>query len=124
MLHLKDKSVVVEGLVSEIYFALGIADRAYADEGLECVITSARDAHHNPSSLHGQGRAVDLKNTNANDSQRGNILTKLKRLERYGFDVVDEKSGQTSATTGSHFHIEYQPKVGERGSIFVDIVEG
>ena len=113
MLKLKDKTVIVDGLVPEMYFALGIADRAYADEGLECVVTSARDAHHNPDSLHGQGKAVDLRNSNAYDDQRQRILDKLKRLERYGFDVVSEVVGSTPLTSGSHFHIEFQPKLGE-----------
>lgn len=113
MLRRKDNSVVIEGLVPELYFALGIADRAYADEGLECVITSAKDGQHNPDSLHGQGKAVDIRNVELFPEQYDRIYTKLKRLERYGFDVVAEKPGQTKATTGSHFHIEFQPKQGE-----------
>jgi len=42
----------------------------------------------------------------------------LKRLERYGFDVVDEPEGATGATTGPHWHIEYQPKPGERADVW------
>lgn len=113
MLKLKDDKVVVAGLKPELYFALGIADQAYADEGLECVITAGLNGEHNPGSLHAQGLAVDIRNSNCTPDEHARILAKLKRLERQGFDVVDEDAGATAATTGKHFHIELQPKAGE-----------
>lgn len=113
MLKLKDVGVIVVGLRPEMYFALGIADRAYADEGLECVVTAGLNGDHNTGSLHSQGAAVDLSNKDCTAEQHLNILVKLQRLERYGFDVVDEQPGQTGKTTGPHFHCEFQPKPGE-----------
>lgn len=113
MLHLKDSSVLVTGLKQEMYYALGVADQAYADEGLECVVTAALDGKHNAGSLHSMGAAVDLRNSNCTEEQRSRILAKLERLEKYGFDVVSEVPGSTAATSGEHFHLEWQPKVGE-----------
>lgn len=118
MLHLKDNTVEVEGLKQQMYFALGIADAAFGERGKECVITAALDSKHNPGSLHGQGLAVDLRNDDLNPYDYSLVLFALKRLEKYGFDVVAEKAGQTAKTTAQHFHIEYQPKPGERTSLF------
>ena len=113
MLKLKDKSVKVDDLQGKMYFALGIADVAFADENLECVVTSGTDGDHNPNSLHARGYAVDIRNSNCNPDQLERIKTKLSRLDRYGYDVVTEVDGSTAMTTAQHFHIEYQPKPGE-----------
>lgn len=113
MLHLKDKSVIVEGLQPEMHRALGLADQAFADERMDCVISAALDGDHNPGSKHAKGFAVDLSNQWLDTGQHERILEKLKRLERYGFDVVDEKADATAKTTAPHFHIEYDPKPGE-----------
>ena len=106
----KKTSVILVGLHPELYFAMGIADRAFADEGLECVITAGLDGLHNPGSLHPLGFALDFRNENCDDLQKARIFEKLMRLQRYGFDVVNEKAGQTAKTTAVHFHVEYQPK--------------
>jgi hypothetical protein len=113
MMKLKDTSVVVIGLSSEMYFAIGLADAAYADEGLECVITAGLDGSHNTGSLHPEGKAVDIRNQQCSEIQLGRIALKLQRLNKYGFDVVNERVGDTEKTTASHFHIEYQPKEDE-----------
>jgi hypothetical protein len=112
MLHLKP-SVVVEGLQPEMYFVLGLADQAYADEGMECTVSAALDGVHNPGSLHPLGYAVDIGNRELTPGQHANIVSKLRRLEKYGFDVVDEGTSATAATTAQHFHVEFQPKAGE-----------
>lgn len=105
--------MTVGALQSKMYFALGIADVAYADEGLECVITAGTDGDHNPGSKHDIGLAVDIRNSQCTQDQRIRILSKLKRLERYGFDVVDEGAGATAKTTAQHYHVEFDPKPGE-----------
>lgn len=101
------------GLQNRMYFALGIADRAFADENLECVVTAGTDGDHNPGSKHSLGMAVDVRNSQCTLDQHVRISAKLSRLEKYGFDVVDEKAGQTAKTTAGHFHIELDPKPGE-----------
>jgi hypothetical protein len=113
MVHFLSGANIV-GLKSEIYFALGIADLAYAAEGLECVITSAADGAHLPNSKHYKGEAVDLRNVNCSAEQKANIKARLSRLERYGFDVIDELPKASANTTGAHFHIEFDPKAGEK----------
>jgi hypothetical protein len=87
---------------------------AFADEGRECVITSAHDSDHLPTSKHYQGFAVDIRNRDLTLQEKDRVLDKLKRLERYGFDVIDELPKSTLRTTGPHFHIEYDPKEGEK----------
>lgn len=114
MLKLASDTVKIEGLKAEMYFALGVADRAFADEGQECIITSACDGTHLPDSKHYAGEAVDLRNKQLSDDQKTRILAKLERLERYGFDVIDEAPKATANTTGQHFHVEYDPKQGEK----------
>lgn len=118
MIKLKDNTVNVEGLHPEMYFALGLAEYAFAAFGKECVITAALDGEHNPGSKHPLGLAVDLHNADLETEIRLGLFLKLRRLERYGFDVIDERPGQTGQTTAAHFHIEYDPKPGERVSVF------
>lgn len=113
MLTLKDAGVLVAGLRPELYFALGVADQAFAEEGLECVITAGTNGDHNPNSKHPKGEAVDIRNAQCSSLQHDRILVKLTRLEKYGFDLVDEKPGATLMTTGRHFHIELDIKPGE-----------
>lgn len=103
-------TVQINKLAPQLYFALGIADQAYADEDEDCIVTAAQDGQHNPNSLHPKGLAVDIRSNNLNTEQHDRILLKLQRLERYGFDVVDEGAHATAATTAIHFHIEYDPK--------------
>src|SRR5258708_2252782 len=112
MVHLKT-TVVVDGLKPEMYFALGLADAAFADENCECLLSAALDGQHKVGSLHPQGLAVDLRNEQLRLDQHERILTKLMRLNKYGFDVVDEKAGASANTTAQHFHVEFQPKAGE-----------
>lgn len=114
MLKLKDSGVLVVGLKPEMYFALGIADSAFAVEGLECVITAGTNGDHNANSKHPLGEAVDIRNSQCTIDQHDRILIKLTRLERQGFDVIDEKPGATVMTTGRHFHIELDIKPGEK----------
>jgi hypothetical protein len=119
MLKLKDAGVIVAKLKPEMYFALGIADWAFGVHGHDCVITAALDGKHNPGSKHALGLAVDIRNEQCDDAQKQVIFTMLQRLEKYGFDVINEEVGDTPATTATHFHIEYDPKPGERPDIFM-----
>lgn len=113
MLKLKDHTIVYKGFHPEMLFALGIGDRAFADENMDCIITAGQDGAHNPGSLHPLGLAVDIRSRDCTTEQRDRIFAKLQRLEDYGFDVIYEKDGATAMTTAVHFHIEFQPKPGE-----------
>lgn len=118
MMHKKNETVNTDGMKPEMWFALGVVDSAYAAEGMETIITSAADSVHNPGSKHGQGLAVDVRNGNLTEDQKTRIWAKIQRLEKYGYDCVNEVEHATVATTGTHFHIEYDPKPGERSTLF------
>ncbi len=114
MINVKDNSVNTQPLCAEIYFACGVIEAVFAKHDLDAVITSAADATHNPGSLHGQGRAIDIR-WSVPDARTGDIIFAelVKRLERRGFDVVNERKRASKSWTGAHVHIEYQPKAGE-----------
>ena len=112
-MKLKDHTVVYQGFHSEMLFALGIADMAFTDEKQDCIVTAGQDGRHNPGSLHPLGLAVDIRCKQLSEEQRDRIFAKIQRLEDYGFDVVYEREGDTAMTTAVHYHIEFQPKLGE-----------
>jgi hypothetical protein len=114
LITLKDKSVNVQALSAEMYFAVGVIEAVFAKYGLDVVITSAADSTHNPGSLHSQGKALDIR-WELGDSATGEVIfiELVRRLERRGFDVVDERKRASKAWTGAHLHIEHQPKQGE-----------
>lgn len=113
MLH-KEETAIVDGMCPEMFFAFGIIEEEFAKETLEATLTAGRDGDHNPGSLHARGYAGDFRNSNCTPDQEARIFAGLqKRLERRGFDVINEAAGQTAKTTAKHFHIEYQPKPGE-----------
>lgn len=118
MLKLKD-GVNIVGLQASMYFAACCATLAFDSVGQDCELTAAVDGDHNSGSLHSKGLAIDVHNLELNLEEHANVYALLRFLERYGFDVVDEHANQTGKTTAPHFHIEYQPKYGERQSIFL-----
>lgn len=117
MLMLK-KGVNIIGLKPQMMFAAGMADEIFRYHGIDCEITSAVEGDHNSGSLHASGLALDIHNLSQSPGVHYDIYNKLCTLNEYGFDVVDEKAGQTNKTTAPHFHVEFQPKAGERKLIF------
>jgi hypothetical protein len=111
MLKLKDKSVVVDKLHAEMFYALGIAEESYTSVGSDCIVTSALDGTHNPGSLHPTGFAVDIRSSQLSDEESRQVFYQLKaRLNASGFDVIFEGDHATQATTAPHIHVEYDPK--------------
>jgi len=114
---LKDSTVIHKGLAPEMFYALGVASclkhRMY---GINTIVTALLDGKHNPGSLHPLGRAADLRAKDLKDSQAISWFDAVRaQLEPMGFDCVWEGgTGATPATTGSHLHIEFDPKEGER----------
>jgi hypothetical protein len=111
MLILKDSSVVYAGLCPEMYYALGVASALKQQLfGMNMVITSMVDGHHNDGSLHPEGRAADVRDEDLKPTERITWFNAIKNaLEPMGFDVVSEKVGSTPETTAVHLHIEYDP---------------
>jgi len=110
---LKDSTVEYQGLALEMYYALGVAAGLKARMfGVNLVITSLLDGVHNPGSLHPKGLAADLRAKDLSDRDAISWFEEVKsQLEPMGFDVVWEGGvGATPATTGSHIHLEFDPK--------------
>ena len=81
---------------------LDLAREVWDSYGIEeCVVTSLNDSTHSRTSLHYAGCAVDLRNRNIPERQRGAILQDLRARLGAEYDVVDEEN---------HVHVEWQPK--------------
>jgi len=94
--------VSIMGLRREMYFAMDQVNIAAAVLGpYEATVTSAVDGKHSPTSLHYDGRAIDIR---TRDQAVGEVVMFLAAIREHlpdDYDVVDE---------GSHIHIEWQPK--------------
>lgn len=115
MMLLKSAEVIHDGLVPEMYYALGVAMTLKRQLfGLNMVVSALLDGKHNPGSLHPLGRAADLRTRDLDLDQAIEWKDAIAaELEPLGFDVVWEGGGATQATTGAHIHLEFQPKPGE-----------
>lgn len=96
-----------------MFYALGVASALHQKLfGINTVITSLLDGHHNDGSLHPTGYAADLRTLGLQPGERQTWFDALRlELEGMGFDVVWEGgTGATAATTAAHIHIEFDPK--------------
>lgn len=101
--------VRLANLQPQILLALQVAEGVYAEEGVDCWVTSVNDGSHGYGSLHFSGNAVDLRVHNLPDDETARrVATEIKERLAQGveFDVVAEGLG----TVNAHIHIEYQPK--------------
>lgn len=107
MLYLKPE-VITEGVVPQIWFALGVALELMDLVGQRSLtVNSLRDGAHMAGSLHYEGKAADIHTVHLGDNARRTFNYWLKEaLDPLGFDIVEE-------TTPVHTHIEFQPKAGE-----------
>jgi hypothetical protein len=60
-------------------------------------ITSCREGEHSATSLHYEGRAVDLRTRHLTPEQKASIKLELQRALGFSFDVIQEST---------HMHIE------------------
>ena len=93
--------VDLRGLTPQMAIAYTIASRIYNTRGYECVITSGSDGKHMPTSLHYQGKALDLRTRDLQEQTKVAIVEKLKEALGSQFDVVLESD---------HIHVEFDPK--------------
>lgn len=113
---LKDKGVIIAGLKSEMYYALGVAaSLKHRMFGMNMVVTSLLDGAHNPGSKHPAGEAADLRTMDLSPTEAISWKEAITaELDVMGFDVIWEGGvGATPATTGAHIHVEFDPKAGE-----------
>jgi hypothetical protein len=108
-------SVEFDKTSPEIWYALGAADMwSMLHDQQPRVVTALQDGHHNPGSLHAQGKAVDFRAKDLPQAFLFQLFSDLRKLlDPQGFDVVNEGAGATAATTAAHVHIEFQPKGSE-----------
>lgn len=95
--------VDLRGLTVPMAIAALVAEDVYRDAGRELVITSACDGVHMPGSLHGSGRALDLRTRAAGiqEQEAERIARRLRAALGEQFDVVVERD---------HVHVEFDPQ--------------
>jgi len=102
MMRLKDNSVSLGGLTSNLLFAIVVAEGVYNSHGVELVITSCNDGKHSTTSLHYAGSAVDIRSRNLpEDITPQEVVGDIRQRLSIDFDVIEESD---------HIHIEYQPR--------------
>ena len=104
ILRIMDDSVSLVGLAPQMTLALYIVHTILSQRGKDTVITSGSDGRHSLTSLHYDGRAVDLRSRWYRDATA--LRQKIKDALGLDFDVLLENEGKTN----EHFHIEYQPR--------------
>ncbi len=98
--------VVLEGLHSQLWYALGFADAVHQQlAGSELVVTSGLDGQHMENSLHYVGLAADVRTRDTPE----NLVRAMRHFLREhltprGFQVIYE---------GAHMHIQFQPRPGQ-----------
>jgi len=101
MLILKS-GVRLEGLRPEMAVALLAAERVYAEQKLDCVVTSCIRPAVAKKSFHPDGRAVDIRISNIpKRALTSEIHKRLRAALATQFDVVLERD---------HIHVEFDPK--------------
>ena len=64
-------NVRITNLTPQLLFGLMIIHQIYSENGVELWITSADDSKHNAGTLHGKGKAVDLRTKHMNGGNMG-----------------------------------------------------
>ena len=98
-MQIKDNSVRITGVRSELLLAMIIANEVYTAHHKEFVITSLLDGKHSETSLHYTGCAFDCRIYE--ESINESIVKDLKHKLNHHYDVVLE---------GNHIHVEFQPR--------------
>lgn len=94
-------NVSVDNLTQELYEGLLVVEEVYEQYGYYCMVTSSDDGQHGPGTLHGSGKAADIRTRHLPEDVKKLIYLSIKRrLEPMGFDVVLEST---------HIHLEFDP---------------
>lgn len=93
--------VSINGISSEMLFALWQTAHIYNNYGQNLTVTSARDGKHKVNSLHYSGQALDFRTYDVEKSKMQLIYSALHfSLSNRGYDVILESD---------HLHIEFDP---------------
>ena len=93
--------VILNGLNINMRKVLILADKLWAENGQELVITAGLDGAHSPGSLHYYGLALDLRTRYFDLRTQEIIAQRLSDGLGDDYDVVLHRS---------HIHVEYDPK--------------
>jgi len=97
------QGVSIRGLREEMHFALGQIDAAANSMTPTYVptCTSGVDGKHSPTSLHYDGRAVDIRTRDLPPESVDEFEWRIRAHLSDDYDVVLERD---------HIHVEWQPK--------------
>ena len=105
MRKLKNNNVSLVGLCPQISLAVCLIAHLWGDDE-DFVITSANDSNHSRTSLHWDGKAIDIRSKNLTGKRKLEVLRDVRRSLGADFDFILEGTG----TPNEHFHLEWQPK--------------
>jgi hypothetical protein len=98
--------VDLSGLDPAIWYGLGYIESLYNSRGYELVVTSGREGVHSVNSLHGKGKAVDIRSKILSQLDRDTIVAQVRlRFWKLGYDFIYEDT-----PSNEHFHFEFDPK--------------
>jgi hypothetical protein len=101
-MKIKDSTVKISGICTELAIALLMANEVYQKYGHEMVITSIKDGKHMDGSKHYIGAGADLRIKNFNRVPTVMaVMDEIREKVGADFDVVLESD---------HIHIEFDPK--------------
>jgi hypothetical protein len=103
------RGVKLTNLVPQMAAALTVCDGAFNRYGCDCVLTSCDDGKHGRNTLHGKGRAVDLRINNIAIDRARDIHGLITQALEENYDVVLELFA--SNPMNNHIHVEYDPKL-------------
>jgi len=99
--RVKDDSVVVDGISSEMIFAWGVVCGAYASHMnlANCVVTSGNDGTHRSDSRHYSNDALDFRVWGFPVAMIDTVASTIQRLLGDEYVVVNELD---------HIHVEFE----------------
>ena len=105
MIKIKD-GVALSGLKEEMLHAIDVMNAVFAEYGVDCVVTSARDAGHKDHSHHYKGLAVDIRSKHLPDH-----TTKLVIEHRIKLELGPDYQAflENANRLQEHYHVEYDP---------------
>lgn len=92
--------VAVNELIPELVAVLVWADRWSRQQHVAVDVNAIDNGTHQPGSLHGASRAIDLDTFGDNRADLNRLYAYLRDVLPPGYDVVDE---------ATHVHVEWDP---------------
>ncbi len=100
MIALKDSSVRVRGMTTEILFAMFVANDILKEYNSKFIITSINDGIHSETSSHYAGNAFDIRVWYIKGKEQ-EVASKLQTALGPDYGVFYEKD---------HIHVQYKPR--------------